>query len=85
MNIWPTMDDNVRSVASTTSAHRVVCKCRSIIEDMCYCEAAYKISSRTFSTAKLSPRSTLRMDGGLARVKPVPTAFQPAWSNALIT
>lgn len=46
---------------------------------------AYLISSRVFSMASWSSRSSLRMEGGVAREKPVPTTVHPALSKARMT
>jgi hypothetical protein len=45
----------------------------------------YLTSSRALETSASLPRSSFRIDGGLARVKPVPTTFQLALWNAFTT
>jgi hypothetical protein len=48
-------------------------------------ETTYFDSSRALITSGSDPRSTLRIDGGFARVNPVPVTFQSARSKALRT
>ena len=46
---------------------------------------AYLTASRVFATSTSDPRSSFRIDGGLARVKPVPVTSQPALSKTFTT